>query len=137
MIDTSCPARNPSPPRLVDSRGKSPNRASIVSNNMDIEQTGWKKDRQKQEPVQQQSTNATPNANVLVRIAREKPTVSRSCCGTCGGTILKILLIYGLVATGIGGYFLRQFFRIPSLQNEVDQLSKQVDRLQVEIVNLK
>ncbi len=60
-----------------------------------------------------------------------------SCRIPCTGTLLKILIMYGLIATGIGGYLFRQFFRIPSMQNEVNQLSKQVDRLQVEIIALK
>jgi hypothetical protein len=83
------------------------------------------------------------NTNVTFHLAtsQEKPSSLRhglfSCRIPCAGTLLKILIMYGFIATGIGGYLLRQFFRIPSLQNEVNQLSKQVDRLQSEIIALK
>lgn len=82
-------------------------------------------------------TTGPSNTNVTLRIAQEKSSLTRSRSAPCGGMIFKVLLIYGLVATGIGGYLLKQFFRIPSLQNEVNQLSKQVDRLKVEIAALQ
>jgi len=157
MSDRKSPSRSPKRPYLLTSstaQNASLNVGTSFIGNSDIEQTpsssNHSKDRNEQEVFKDVITEQEPslangphNTNVTLRIATtdEKTSFARrhSFCSNipCGRTLLKLLFIYGLIATGIGGYLLRQFFRIPSLQNEVNQLTEQVDRLQNEIIALQ
>jgi len=96
------------------------------------------KSAKRSEPNTPSTIDETPPNSpqrVLVETKTTSSNESRRCFSFLGPfrtPVICALVIYGLVVTGFGGFLLQQFFRIPSLKNEIKDLTFQVDRLQAE-----
>ena len=51
--------------------------------------------------------------------------------------VLALVIVYIVFITGLGSYLLRQFFRIPSLDDEINELKKENARFEKQVDRLK
>jgi len=82
---------------------------------------------------------STPDASSKIPIKIENEEENNgisSCLLKFKKPIIIFLVIYVLVLTGSGGWILKRIFEIPGLNNEVDELSGEMDRLESTVVDL-
>ena len=87
---------------------------------------------------------STPPRNLFVVDHVNSPDSPRQqqqhdSCGRlpCRKPLFCFLFIYGILVTGFGTYLFNKFLGIPSLNGQIDALKKEIDRLEVQIDELK
>lgn len=86
------------------------------------------------------TTMASPTPTVAtVEHRHVSQTRNKSTTSMCAGMMKKpvlMLIAYALLATGAGVFLLNEFFSIPSLNDQIGELTAQVDRLEAEVDRL-